>query len=221
MAQRLPASFLSMTPETTYKPHGNSVLEALPFAQRARIAWWLGRENRTYDETRRLVAQEFGLATSTSALRRYYRRWIAERKRGRARGRAGSEFRVPSSGLVGPKAEGARPKWSPPPAGARRPVLADLRRLACLVGDDPRKVDAMAAELEELRVKLLKVRADLARSGPKASGAARGRAGSEFRVSGSGLVGPKTEGARERAVSEIGGPGAGLDGRKDPAETGR
>jgi len=203
MAQRLPASFLSMTPETTYKPHGNSVLEALPFAQRARIAWWLGRENRTYDETRGLVAQEFGLATSTSALRRYYRRWIAERKRGRA----GSEFRVPSSGLVGTKAEGARPKWGPPPAGARRPVLAEMRRLACLVGDDPRKVDAMAAELEELRVKLLKVRADLARSGPKASGAsapasvtgaARGRAGSEFRVPGSELV-----------------------ERKDPAETGR
>ena len=35
------------------------------------------------------------------------------------------------------------------------------------------------------------------------AGAARGRAGSEFRVPGSGLVGRKTEGARERAVSYI------------------
>lgn len=56
------------------KPRSNSVLDRLSGEQKERLQVWLGEENRSYEEVRRLVATEFGVVTSRSALSRYFRR---------------------------------------------------------------------------------------------------------------------------------------------------
>ncbi len=58
----------------TRKARCDSVLDALTTEQKKRLGRWLGEENRGYEEVRGLVAAEFGVATSRSALSRYYQR---------------------------------------------------------------------------------------------------------------------------------------------------
>lgn len=61
------------------KPRGDSPLHKLNREQKARLAVWLGEENRGYEEAQQLLAREFGVTTSRSALSRYYRRCLLER----------------------------------------------------------------------------------------------------------------------------------------------
>ena len=56
------------------KTRCDSVLDALTNEKKERLNLWLDEENRGYEEVRRLVAEEFGVATSRSALSRYFRR---------------------------------------------------------------------------------------------------------------------------------------------------
>lgn len=61
-----------MTP-TDKKPRGGvSLFNKLTPEQREQLATWLTVENKTYDEARKLVAEEFGVSTSNDALRRFY-----------------------------------------------------------------------------------------------------------------------------------------------------
>ena len=69
-------------PTDSRKTRCDSVLDALTNEQKERLGHWLGEENRGYEEVRRLVATEFGMATSRSALSRYFRRGAATRPAG-------------------------------------------------------------------------------------------------------------------------------------------
>lgn len=54
----------------------DSKLEALNAEQRAQLVKWLGEENRGYEEVKGLLATEFGVETSVSALGRFYARAV-------------------------------------------------------------------------------------------------------------------------------------------------
>ncbi len=61
------------------KTRSDSVLDALPVAARERLDEWL-LENKSYAEVHELVTSELGVATSTSAVARYYARHIAPQR---------------------------------------------------------------------------------------------------------------------------------------------
>lgn len=61
------------------KPRSNSALNRLTPEQKNRLRRWLVDENKGYDAVQGLLAAEFGVKTSRSALGRYYQRMLAPR----------------------------------------------------------------------------------------------------------------------------------------------
>ena len=62
------------------KTRSDAVLDGLAPERQKHLIAWLAEENRGYDEVRGLVAAEFGIETSRSALRRYFRKRSDERR---------------------------------------------------------------------------------------------------------------------------------------------
>ncbi len=68
------------------KPRSDSTLERLPAEVRGRLHVWLEEENRSCREVVRLLAAEFGVVSSRSAVSRYYRRRAGARGEGAGEG---------------------------------------------------------------------------------------------------------------------------------------
>jgi len=148
----------------------DSVLDTLMNEQKERLGRWLGEENRGYEEVRRLAETEFGIATSRSALSRYFRKRIEN-----------PECRIQESECVGAEELAAWRELTPETTQViERATLGRARQLAfheITLGDpDLRRVTRLMAianklergqierervELEERRV-ALKERALLA-----------------------------------------------------------
>lgn len=62
------------------KPRSDSTLDALTKARKEQLAVWLLDENRSYAEVHQLVAREWGVRTSCSALGRFYTHWLVPRQ---------------------------------------------------------------------------------------------------------------------------------------------
>lgn len=71
---------MSETIDQGKKPRSNSKLDALTGEQRELLVQWLVDENKSYDEVRELVVQQFGVETNNGALSRFYARVAAPRR---------------------------------------------------------------------------------------------------------------------------------------------
>lgn len=178
------------------KTRCDSVLDALTNEQKERLGRWLGEENRGYEEVRRLAATELGVATSRSALSRYFRRRAA------TRAAENTELEVSSLGFGVETVDAEQLEaWRGVPAETGRLLqdaaltrarqLAfhaiadrdpDLKRVTRLMGIarelERQQIERVRVELEERRV-ALKERARANADGPNAERGARNAEGVE------------------------------------------
>ena len=172
------------------KTRCDSVLDALTNEQKERLGRWLGEENRGYEEVRQLAATEFGVATSRSALSRYFRRCAATRTAGNTElGVSGLGFGVETvdaeqlEAWRGVPAETGRLLQDAALTRARQLAFhaiadrdPDLKRVARLMGIvrelERQQIERVRVELEERRV-ALKERAVANAEVPKAERGAR------------------------------------------------
>lgn len=166
------------------KPQGNSVLEAMTLAQKERLAGWLLGENLGYTVVRERLREEFGVATSRTALCRYFQRWLAPRLEA---AHAGDERAETVEAWRGVDAKGleeatiAQGRYLAFDAITRRePDLQTAERSLELVNQlELRRIEQERLALEERRMELAERRAGWRERTTNADGGARNVASAE------------------------------------------
>lgn len=151
-----------MTPTDKKRRGGVNLFNKLTPEQREQLAAWITVENKTYEEALPLVASEFGVRTSITALRRFYSSFAAPWQYSQAKDEAEAFGQL----LEGNFDEATIKKAKQLAFSAltdRTPDLKTAKTLLKIVGDSA-KVDIAKERLslDERKVTLLEAKAALA-----------------------------------------------------------
>ena len=144
------------------KPRGDSKLDGLTPEQKAQLAGWLTVENKTYEETRALVASEFGVFTSNDALRRFYSLFAVPWQYAQARNEADAFGNLMEGNFDAATIKRAK-QLAFSALTEREPDVKTAKALLKIVGDSAKQTLAeKKVTLDERKVTLLEAKAALA-----------------------------------------------------------